>query len=387
MDLEQYIEKVRFPEMVYVTRPMMPPMEDFQSYLSSIWKSLWLTNEAYWHQKFTEALKQYLQVPEVVLFCNGTIALLIALKILNIKEGEVITTPFTFPATPHIICWNGLTPVFCDIEPGGYNLDPKEVEKAITSNTKAILPVHVYGIPCNVDAFDAISKKYSIPVIYDSAHTFGCWYRGKSLCFYGDISVLSFHATKLFTTAEGGALVCHKPEQARLAYFMKNFGIADEETVIGVGINGKMSELSSAFGLACLPRVEKEIKKRKEIYKLYCEQLKDCPGIKTVPEPEDCEWNYAYFPIEISKEEYGISRNELYRRFRQCNVVVRKYFYPLCNQIPYYANRDDIPKLPVPVAEKTAEQILCLPMYGNLPHKYVIKICEMIKTFREWREV
>lgn len=386
MDLKTYIEKNRFPEAVYVSRPMMPTGAEYYSYLSTIWETLWLTNEAYWHQKFTEALKKYLNVPELVLFCNGTIALLIALKILDIKEGEVITTPFTFPATPHIICWNGLTPVFCDIEKGGYNLDPQKAEELITSRTKAIMPVHVYGIPCDIDAFSQLSKKYSIPVIYDSAHTFGCKYRGRSLCFYGDISVLSFHATKLFTTAEGGALICHKPEQAKLAYYMKNFGIADEETVVGVGINGKMNELSSAFGLASLPKVDEEIKKRKNIYKLYCEELNDGKGIQTIAVPKDCDWNYAYFPIEVDKNQYGISRDELYKRLRQCNVIVRKYFYPLCNRIPYYMERKDIPKAPTPVAEQTAERILCLPMYGNLPHEYVIKICEMIKTFPEWCE-
>jgi len=386
MELNEYIEQKRFPEAVYVTRPTMPAEDEYRSFLSKIWETLWLTNEAYWHQQFTSALKKYLNVSELVLFCNGTIALLIALKILNIKEGEVITTPFTFPATPHIICWNGLKPIFCDIQSGGYNLDPQKVEEYITPNTKAILPVHVYGIPCDVDAFSALSKKYSIPIIYDSAHTFGCRYRGHSLCSYGDLSVLSFHATKLFTTAEGGALICHKAEQAKLAYYMKNFGIADEETVVGVGINGKMNELSSAFGLASLPKVDEEIKKRKEIYKLYCEGLKDCKGIQTVAEPENCDWNYAYFPIKVDREQYGISRDILFKRLRECNVIARKYFYPLCNRIPYYAERRDIPKIPTPVAEQTAEQILCLPMYGNLPPEYIIKICEMIKTFPEWCE-
>ncbi len=387
MDLEGYIEKERFAEAVYVTRPMMPAEAEYNALLSNIWKTLWLTNEAYWHQQFTEALKKYLKVSELVLFCNGTIALLIALKILDIEDGEVITTPFTFPATPHIICWNGLKPVFCDIQPGGYNLDPQKVEEAITPNTRAILPVHVYGTPCDVDAFSNLSKKYSIPVIYDSAHTFGSWYRGRSLCDYGDLSVLSFHATKLFTTAEGGALVCHNQEQSKMAYYMKNFGIADEETVVGVGINGKMNELSSAFGLASLSKVTREIQKRKLLYQLYCDQLRDCAGICTVSEPEDCDWNYAYFPVEVDKEKYGISRNELFKRLRRCNVIVRKYFYPLCNRIPYYAGRKDIPKIPTPVADKTAERVLCLPMYGDLPHEYAIKICEMIKTFPKWAEV
>ncbi|HOQ31901.1 MAG TPA: DegT/DnrJ/EryC1/StrS family aminotransferase [Candidatus Hydrogenedens sp.] len=386
MDLNEYMERERFSEAVYITRPMMPTQVEYHSFLSKIWETLWLTNEAHWHQQFTSALKKYLNVSELVLFCNGTIALLIALKILDIEEGEVITTPFTFPATPHIICWNGLKPVFCDIQAGGYNLDPQKVEEYITPNTKAILPVHVYGIPCDVDGFSALSRKYSIPIIYDSAHTFGCWYRGRSLCDYGDLSVLSFHATKLFTTAEGGALICHKPEQAQMAYFMKNFGIADEETVVGVGINGKMNELSSAFGLASLPKVTEEISKRKSLYKLYCEQLNDCMGIQTVSEPKDCDWNYAYFPIEVNKAEYGISRDELYKRLRLCNVIARKYFYPLCNRIPYYAQRTDIPKIPTPNADKTAEQVLCLPMYGSLPHEYVIKICEMIKTFPKWAD-
>ncbi len=384
MDLDGYIEKSRFKETIYVARPTMPSKEEYQGYLSSIWETLWLTNEAYWHQKFTEELKKFLEVPELVLFCNGTIALLIALKILNIEEGEVITTPFTFSATPHVVCWNGLKPVFCDIQRDSYNLDPNCVEKAITPKTRAIFPVHVYGIPCDVEAFERLSKKYSIPVVYDAAHTFGCKYRGKPLCGYGDISVLSFHATKLFTTAEGGALVCHTAEQARTAYYMKNFGIADEETVVGVGINGKMTELSSAFGLALLPKVPEEINRRQNLYKLYCEQLKDCHGIQTVSVPKDCEWNYAYFPIEVDREVYGLSRDELFQRLRRCNVIVRKYFYPLCNRIPYYAERKDIPKLPTPVADEVAQRILCLPMYGNLPYEYVIKICELIKTFPEW---
>ncbi len=385
MDLNRYIEQHRFKESIYVTRPIMPSFDQYQQYLSSIWNSLWLTNEAYWHQKFTEALKQYLNVKELVLFCNGTIALLIALKILNIEEGEVITTPFTFPATPHVICWNGLKPVFCDIQKDTYGLDPKQVEEAITPRTKAILPVHVYGIPCDVDAYETISRKYSIPIIYDSAHTFGCRFRGRALCDYGDISVLSFHATKLFSTAEGGALICHNPEQARLAYFMKNFGIADEETIIGVGINGKMSELSASFGLALLPMVDEEIKKRNELYNLYCERLKNCSGIKLVSIPKGCEWNYAYFPIEIDKEQYGLTRDELYQRLRSCNIIVRKYFYPLCNKIPYYITHSQIPTHPTPIAEEISQRILCLPMYGSLNPEIVLQICELIQTFPTWK--
>lgn len=383
--LESYIDSHRFPEPIYVTRPVFPDIQQYQTYLNRVWETGWLTNEAYWHQEFAQALKDYLGVKELVLFCNGTIALLVALKVLELGEGEVITTPFTFPATAHVIAWNGLKPVFCDIDRTTYGLDPKRVEEAITTRTKAILPVHVYGLPCDVDAFNQISKKYSIPVIYDSAHTFGCRYRGVALCSYGDLSVLSFHATKLFTTAEGGALICSSPEQAKYAYYLKNFGIADEETVVGVGINGKMSELSACFGLAVLPMVEMEIQQRRRVFEQYQQELNGVQGIKTIEIPSELQWNYAYFPIEV-EDIYGISRDELYRRLRRCNVFVRKYFFPLCNKIPCYESGSLSMSFPCPVAEDVSQRILCLPIYGNLSNDVVIKICEMIKAFPEWIE-
>jgi len=383
--LEKYITENKFSEPVYVTRPYLPEMSNYTQYLESVWDSRWLTNEAYWHQKFADALKNYLGVDNLVLFCSGTIALLVAIKLYNFTEGEIITTPFTFPATPHVIAWNGLKPVFCDIDAESYVLDPKAVERAITERTRAIMPVHVYGLPCDVSAFETLSRKYSIPIIYDSAHTFGCIYRGRALCSYGDLSVLSFHATKLFTTAEGGALVCRSEEQARLAYYLKNFGIADEETVVGVGINGKMSELSACLGLASLASVDKEISNREMLYSVYISELKDVPGIKTIRIPNGLKWNYAYFPIEVRADRYGITRDELFNRLRRCNVIVRKYFYPLCSKIPYYSSIPGTVPYPLHIAEEVANTILCLPMYGNLQEETVIKICKLIKEFPQWK--
>ncbi len=346
--LERYIEENRFPEPIYVTRPYLPEFKHYVQYIESVWESRWLTNEAYWHRRFTESLKQYLGVNNLVVFCNGTIALLIAIKLYDFTDGEIITTPFTFPATPHVIAWNGLKPVFCDITRETYTLDPESVERAITERTRAIMPVHVYGLPCDVIAFERISRKYSVPIIYDSAHTFGCFYNGRALCSYGDVSVLSFHATKLFTTAEGGALICHNEEQERLAYYLKNFGIADEETVVGVGINGKMSELSACLGLAGLENIEGEITNRKKLFDVYISELKDVQGIRTIRIPPGLEWNYAYFPIEVRAEEYGITRDELFMRLRRCNVVVRKYFYPLCSKISCYSSMPGAVPYPLP---------------------------------------
>lgn len=384
--LDRYIESNKFSEPVYVTRPLLPDLEVFNSYLQSIWESRWLTNEAYWHRQFNDALKRYLGVDNLVLFCNGTLALLIAIKLYNFKDGEIITTPFTFPATPHVIAWNGLKPVFCDICPETFNLDPVAVEQAINEKTRAIMPVHVYGLPCDISAFEKLSRKYSLPVIYDSAHTFGCFYHGKALCSYGDLSVLSFHATKLFTTAEGGALVCHSKEEERLANYLKNFGIADEETVIGLGINGKMSELSACLGLATLPSIREEISKRRNLYEIYISELREVPGIKTPKIPEGLEWNYAYFPILINRELYGITRDELFRRLRASNVIVRKYFYPLCSNISPYSNLSGVVPAPLTNAEKVANSVLCLPMYGSLSEEIVLKICRLIKEFPQWRE-
>ncbi|MCX8064862.1 MAG: DegT/DnrJ/EryC1/StrS family aminotransferase [Candidatus Hydrogenedentes bacterium] len=383
--LERYIEENKFSEPLYVTRPMLPDLSTFENYLESVWKSRWLTNEAYWHQRFNEELKKYLRVENLVLFCNGTLALLVALKLYNFEDGEIITTPFTFPATPHVIAWNGLKTVFCDIDPETFNLDPRAVERAITEKTRAIVPVHVYGLPCDVTAFEGLSRKYSLPIVYDSAHTFGCFYKGKALCSYGDLSVLSFHATKLFTTAEGGALVCHSKEQERLAYYLKNFGIADEETVVGLGINGKMSELSACLGLAGLPGIQEEISRRKKVYEIYLSEIGGIPGIRTAKIPDGLEWNYAYFPIKINAELYGIDRDELYRRLRACNVIVRKYFYPLCSKIePYSMDSDTVP-YPLDIAEEVANSILCLPMYGDLSEETVRKVCELIREFPQWK--
>ena len=368
------------PEPVYVTRPTMPGLTEYTEYLRGIWERRWLTNDGVLHQELERRLCEYLGVEHLSLFCNGTIALLVALHALRINSGEVITTPFTFPATAHALYWNGLRPVFCDIDEATFNIDPNHIERLIGSDTKAILAVHVYGTPCDVDAIQAIADRHGLHLIYDAAHAFGVKYHDRSIMQYGDMSMLSFHATKLFSTIEGGALVSRTAAQRSRINFLKNFGIAGEEEVIGPGINGKMDEFQAAFGLLHLRMVDDEIAVRKGISSIYRARLAKVPGLTLLQNSALTQPNYAYVPIRVNPGPYGLNRDELFQVLRSCNIISRKYFYPLVSRAPCYAALPSADPARLPVAERAASQVLCLPIYGTLPSQTVHRICDVIEA-------
>ncbi|HNT86831.1 MAG TPA: DegT/DnrJ/EryC1/StrS family aminotransferase [Candidatus Hydrogenedentes bacterium] len=371
------------PERVYVTRPAMPSLESFQAHVAGIWERRWLTNAGRLHGELEGRLAEYLGAPHLSLFCNGTIALLAALRLLKIEGGEVVTTPFTFPATAHALTWMGLRPVFCDIDPVTLNLDPGRIEAAITPETRAILPVHVYGIPCDVDAIQGIADRRGIRVLYDAAHTFGARFRGRALAAYGDAAMLSFHATKLFSTIEGGALVVPDAARKREVDLLKNFGIVDAETVAVPGINGKMNEFQAAFGLLHLEQVDREIAARRAIAQVYRDGLGEVPGITLPSEPADLEQNYAYFPIFVDPAAFGMSRDDLHRCMLWANIEPRKYFHPLCSRYPCYRELPSARPELLPVAERAAERVLCLPVYSELPLDAVRDVCALTRELQE----
>jgi dTDP-4-amino-4,6-dideoxygalactose transaminase len=377
--LDKLVHEYRFPEPIFVSKPTMPDLGDYHRLLEQIWETKWLTNAGKFHQDFERRLGEYLGVEHICLFCNGTIALLVALHALRITSGEVITTPFTFPATVHVLYWNNIEPVFCDIDPHTFNLDPKRIEQLITPKTKAILPVHVFGTSCDVEAIQEIADRHGLHVIYDTAHAFGVKYKGRPVVDCGDISMLSFHATKLFSTAEGGALIVRSDVQRKRINFLKNFGIADEETVIGPGINGKMCEFQAAFGLLQLDMVEKEIADRRELARVYRHELKGLDGISYLADIPDMKHNYSYFPILIDGDQYGMDRNELSDRLKLFNIFPRKYFYPLCSHYSCYSALPSARPENVPVAERVAQQILCLPIYGTLDLSAAKTICDILR--------
>jgi len=349
---------------IYVTEPFLPPLEEFQPYLEQIWKSKWLTNAGPFHQQLESKLCEYLGIEHLALFANGTLALVTALQALRIT-GEVITTPFSFVATAHSLLWNGIKPVFVDIHPGTFNLDPEKIEAAITPQTTAIMPVHVYGKPCDVEKIQKIADLYGLKVIYDAAHAFGVTYQGESLLKHGDLSTLSFHATKVFNTFEGGAIVCPNAKMKKRIDDLKNFGFADEVTVVSPGINGKMNEVQAAFGLLQLKYIDKAIARRREIYARYHDQLSQVRGIFCPPLPADTIYNYAYFPILIEKE-YPLLRDELYEKLRQHNIYARRYFYPLISDFPMYRGLPSAAQSNLPVARQVADQVICLPIFPAL---------------------
>jgi dTDP-4-amino-4,6-dideoxygalactose transaminase len=365
-------------QSIYVTEPFLPPLEEFIPYLRTIWESRRLTNRGPFHQEFEEALAEYLGVPHLALFTNGTIALVTALQTLRIT-GEVITTPYSFVATSHSLFWNNIKPVFVDIDPDTYNLDPAKIEPAITPQTTAILPVHCYGNPCDVSQIQQIADTYGLKVIYDAAHGFGVKYRGESLLECGDLSVLSFHATKVFTTFEGGAIVCQDDKTKQRIDYLKNFGFADEVTVMAPGINGKMSEFQAALGLLQLKYVGRAIERRKQIDARYRRCLEELPGIKCMAEPKETLRNYAYFPIRIGNE-YCLSRDELYARLRANNIFARRYFYPLISAFPMYRGLYSSAPENLPVANRVTKEILCLPIYPQLADSEVDRIAKIIRS-------
>ena len=361
---------------IYVTQPAMPPLEDFIPYLQQIWESKLLTNIGPFHQQLERALSGYLGVEHISLFTNGTIALVTALQAMRIT-GEVITTPYSFVATAHSLLWNGIKPVFVDIDPHTLNLDPEKIEAAITPQTTAIMPVHVYGHPCDVGRIQAIADTYGLKVIYDAAHAFGVTSGGTSLLRHGDLSILSFHATKVFNTFEGGAIVCPDAKTKQRIDYLKNFGFADEVTVTAPGINGKMSEIHAAFGLLQLKHVADAIERRIEIQQSYRKSLTGVRGIQLLPVFAGTASNAAYFPMLVT-EEYPISRDALYQKLKDHGIHGRRYFYPLISDMPMYRGLPSSRPENLPHATLAAQQVLCLPIYPNLALQTVEQICGLV---------
>ncbi|MND64856.1 dTDP-4-amino-4,6-dideoxy-D-glucose transaminase [compost metagenome] len=362
---------------VYVTQPNLPPLEEFIPYLQQIWDSKILTNGGPMHQQLEEALCDYLGVEHIALFNNGTIALLTALQALRVT-GEVITTPYSFVATAHSLLWNGIKPVFADIDPHTLNLDPAKIEAAITPQTTAIMPVHCYGNPCAVEAIQKIADNYNLRVIYDAAHAFGVEDVGGSILRHGDLSVLSFHATKVFNTFEGGAIICPDAKTKKRIDQLKNFGFVDEVTVVAPGINGKMSEINAAFGLLQLQHIDKAMVRRREIDALYREKLGEVKGIRLVEEAGQAVANYSYFPLLVDAE-YPLSRDELYQKLKDHNIFARRYFYPLISEFPMYRGMTSAQRNNLPVANTVSEKVLCLPIYPALENDDLTRIISVVK--------
>ena len=353
-----------FDTPVYVTRPVLPDLSLVQNKLAQIWASGLLTNGADQHTALQGALTRYLNVPGLTLFNNGTIGLLVALKALGLTKGEVITTPFTFPATPHSISWNGLTPVFADIDPNTLTLSPEAVEAAITPDTVAILGVHVYGVPCHVHALQAIARRHGLALIYDAAHAFGTTVEGKGIGQFGDAAMFSFHATKLFHTVEGGAVSFNNPDLAQRMNLLKNFGIHNAETVSDIGINGKMNELQAAIGLLVLDELHAERRRRRDLLAVYQQSLAEVPGIQFVLPPASSRLSYQYTVIRVDAKAYGLDRDTLCDRLAAMNIFPRKYFYPLCSDYDCYRHLPSSQHLPV--AQQAVTEVLALPFYGAL---------------------
>ena len=367
-------------DKVFVTQPLLPNINNFEEQIHEIWESKWLTNMGAKHNKLESEIKNVLKVPFASLFNNGTIALLTALKAMDLPYGsEVITTPFTFAATPHCIVWNNCKPVFCDIEPDTMTIDADKIEDLITPNTSAILGVHVYGFPCDVEKIDKIAKKYNLKVIYDAAHAFSTEINGRGIGTFGDITMFSFHATKLFNTIEGGCLTYSDERLVRKIYNLRNFGIRNEEIVEEVGINGKMNELQAAMGLENLKIYREEQAKRAKVKAFYDEHLQDVKGIRIPKMPDGVTNSYQYYPIVI-EDDYPITRNELYDRFKEQNILTRKYFYPACSDYDCYKNDLSVKLADLSVVNDLKNKVLCLPFYGNLDKDILDFICEGIKN-------
>lgn len=365
-------------KQITVTSPLLPPLDEFFSYLEDIWDKKWLTNNGYYHQELERALCEYLKVPYISLFTNGTLPLICALQALRIS-GEVITTPYSFVATTHSLWWNGIKPVFVDIDPQTCNIDPDKIEAAITPKTTAIMPVHVYGKPCNTEKIQEIADKYGLKVIYDAAHAFGVEVGGKSIIDAGDMSTLSFHATKVYNTIEGGALVCHDEKTKQRIDYLKNFGFADETTVVAPGINGKMDEIRAAYGILNLKYVDRAIEARHQIAIRYRRELRNVSGISFMEDMPGVKHNYSYFPIFVNAEQYGMTRDELYFKMREANVFGRRYFYPLISEFSTYRGLSSANPENLPNAYRMANSVICLPMHHTLSKDEVGRVIEQVK--------
>lgn len=363
-------------DKIFVTSPLLPPLEEFIPYLEKMWASRTLTNGGDFHQELEASLARYLGVKYVCLFSNGTLALLTALQALRVT-GEVITTPYSFVATSHTLLWNGLTPIFADIDPDTFNINPESIEELITPNTTAILPVHCYGIPCKTEKIQQIADIYGLRVIYDAAHAFGVKKNGVSILNHGDLSVLSFHATKVFNTFEGGAIICHDLKTKQRIDYLKNFGFAGETKVVAPGINAKMSEVSAAFGLLQLKHIDKALLAREKIYQRYARELPANAGLSYYQFAEDYEWNYAYFPVLI-EDSFPLNRDEVYEMLKKDNIYARRYFYPLISSFSMYRNLPSASPDALPVANTVADKILCLPIFPDLTDEGQSKVIAII---------
>lgn len=364
-------------KLITVTSPMMPSLDELNIYLKDIWNRKWITNNGFYHKELEKALCDYLGVPFISLFTNGTLPLITALQAMRIT-GEVITTPFSFVATTHSLWWNGIKPVFVDIDPVTCNLNPDKIESAITPRTTAIMPVHVYGRPCDTERIQEIADKYGLKVIYDAAHAFGVKVNGETILNAGDMSTLSFHATKVYNTVEGGALVIRDEQTKKRIDYLKNFGFANETTVVAPGINSKMDEVRAAYGLINLKQVDKAIEARRRVAVKYREVLCDVGGISFFDDLPGVHHNYSYFPIFVDEEKYGMSRDELYFKMREYNVLGRRYFYPLISSFSTYRGLESAAKENLPVATKKAEEVICLPMHHGLSKEDVERILSLI---------
>ena len=364
-------------KLITVTSPLLPNLDDFHEELKKIWDSKWITNNGSYHKKLEAALAEYLGVPYVSLFTNGTLPLLTALQALRIT-GEVITTPYSFVATTHSIWWNGCKPVFVDIDPATGNINPDLIEAAITPKTTAIMPVHVYGKPCDTKRIQEIADTYGLKVIYDAAHAFGVRVNGESILNAGDMSTLSFHATKVFNTIEGGAMVMHDEKTKKRIDDLKNFGIHDEVTVVGPGINSKMDEMRSAYGLLNLRQVDAAIEARHQVAIKYREALRNVEGITFFDDMPGVKHNYSYFPIFIDSKKFGMTRDELFYKYREQNILARRYFYPLISEFSTYHHLPSSTKENLPNAHMMADSVLCLPMHHALTDEDIQRILDLI---------
>ena len=364
---------------ITVTTPLLPDLDEFNNLLKEIWASKWITNNGHYHQLLEEALCQYLKVPYISLFTNGTLPLLTALQALHI-QGDVITTPYSFVATTHSIWWNGLTPVFVDIDPSNCGIDPDRIEAAITPRTSAIMPVHCYGKPCDVQRIQQIADRHGLKVIYDAAHAFGVETDGQSILQWGDMSTLSFHATKVFNTVEGGALICHDAATKKHIDYLKNFGFENETEVVAPGINGKMDEIRSAYGLLNLAKVDAAIEHRHQVAIRYREALRNVPGIRFFDDMPGVRHNYSYFPIFVNADEYGMSRDKLYETLRQHGILGRRYFYPLISTFGDYRHLPSANPDNLPVATRIANEVICLPMHHELTDQEQQRILDIITS-------
>lgn len=367
-----------FASPLYVTRPVMPPLQRVVGHLEDLWSSRILSNQGAKHKLLEQELRALLGAPNVTLFSNGTLALALGLRALQVR-GEVVTTPFTFPATPHAVTWNGATPVFCDVDPDTLCIDPRAIEGAITPRTEAILGVHVYGIPCDVAAIQAIADRHGLRVVYDAAHAFLAEIGGVPIGAFGDLTMFSFHATKLFHTAEGGCLVYADATLGPTLDLLKNFGIRDENSVLMAGLNAKLNEIQSAVGLAMIDEIEPERQSRQRLRALYLERLQQIEGIEALRVPPGVKDSLQYMPVRIEAAAYGLSRDELYRELLSFNVYARKYFHPLCvDYVPYARSQVG----DVPHARQASQQVLCLPFFGDMGADTVERLCDILAFLR-----